>query len=153
METNHGSRIPDAKELPQPADLPLREVGRNHIATTDRALLLTTIARVCHEANRAWCVANGDDSQVPWDDAPEWQRQSAINGVQAALVGATPEQLHESWMQEKQRDGWVYGAVKNAATKEHPCLVPYDKLPIEQRRKDHLFRAIVSALTTPTAEV
>lgn len=132
----------ESKELPQPKGIETREVG-----------IIPAIARVCHEANRAWCVAMGDHSQVSWDEAPEWQRQSAVTGVRAALNGAGPEELHASWMEEKRRDGWVYGPVKNASTKEHPCMVPYDKLPIEQRRKDHLFRAVVAALTVPVTGV
>jgi hypothetical protein len=104
------------------------------------------IARVCHEANRAWCEANGDHSQAPYEDAEVWQRESAIEGVQAALDGATPEQLHQSWCAAKLRDGWTYGQVKDAQAKTHPCLVHYDSLPENQRLKDHLFGAIVEAL-------
>ena len=35
-----------------------------------------TVARVCHQANKALCDAYGDMSQPDWDDAPEWQRGS-----------------------------------------------------------------------------
>lgn len=104
------------------------------------------IARVVHEANRAYCVTIGDTSQVPWDDAPEWQRKSASEGVQKALDGEGPEELHESWCASKRADGWVYGPEKDPANKLHPCMVPYRALPEEQRLKDHLFRAVVSAL-------
>lgn len=104
------------------------------------------IASVCHEANRAYCLTQGDTSQLPWTEAPEWQRESAIVGVQKALEGATPEQLHESWSAQKVADGWVYGDVKDADAKTHPCLVPYDQLPTEQQRKDALFGAVVNAL-------
>ena len=101
------------------------------------------IARICHEANRAYCLAIGDASQLAWDDAPEWQRMSATKGV---VAGATPEQSHASWLQEKAATGWVYGPVKDADQKTHPCMVPYDQLPEEQQVKDRLFRAIVDAL-------
>jgi len=30
------------------------------------------IARVTREVNRAYCLALGDDSQLPWNDAPQW---------------------------------------------------------------------------------
>lgn len=107
-----------------------------------------SIARVCHEANRAYCATIGDTSQQPWDDAPEWQRRSAINGVQFTLdhPEAGPSASHESWLEEKRADGWVYGPVKNPAKKEHPCFVPYAELSVEQRRKDFLFQAIARAL-------
>lgn len=104
------------------------------------------IASVCHEANRAYCLTQGDTSQLPWHDAPEWQRSSAILGVQKALDGATPRELHESWMAQKVADGWTFGPVKDADAKTHPCMVPYSNLPEEQQRKDNLFHAVVSAL-------
>lgn len=104
------------------------------------------IASVCHEANRAYCLTQGDTSQLPWTDAPEWQRSSAMLGVEKAIEGATPEQLHESWCAQKVADGWTVGAVKDADAKTHPCLVPYAELPAEQQRKDALFQAVVAAL-------
>jgi hypothetical protein len=104
------------------------------------------IARVCHEANRAWARANGDDSHLPWDEAPQWQRDSALEGVQKALEGATPEQLHGSWMESKIADGWKHGDVKDSEAKTHPCLLPYEDLPEAEKTKDHLFSAVVMAL-------
>jgi len=46
-------------------------------------------------------------------------------------------------MKQKRDDGWVYGEVKDPERKTHPCMVPYDDLPIEQRAKDTLFGATV----------
>lgn len=105
------------------------------------------IARVCHEANRALQTIQGDPAPSPaWDDAPQWQRDSAIEGVAQALAGATPEQLHEAWSAHKAADGWAYGPTKDADVKTHPCLVPYADLPADQRAKDAVFAAIVAAL-------
>lgn len=105
------------------------------------------IAQVVHEANRAYCQTLGDGSQVSWDEAPEWQKESAVNGVHGIVSGliTKPEQSHESWLAEKARTGWKYGPVKNAETKEHPCFVPYAELPPEQQVKDAIFFAIVRA--------
>lgn len=107
------------------------------------------IARVCHEANRAYCESIGDPSQRPWDEAEEWQRESAIAGVSYRLTNpdAPASTQHEAWMMDKLADGWRYGPVKDPAGKLHPCLVPYNELPIEQQRKDALFIAVVQALT------
>jgi hypothetical protein len=44
-------------------------------------------------------------------------------------------------------NGWTYGQVKGAHAKTHPCCVPYEELPVEQRRKDALFKAIVASVT------
>jgi len=106
------------------------------------------IARVCHEANRAYCATLEDDSQVPWSDAPDWQRTSAIKGVRFTLEHphSGPAASHESWLAEKQATGWKYGPTKDAEKKEHPCFVPYERLPHVQRQKDALFQAIVRAL-------
>ncbi len=106
------------------------------------------IAYVCHEANRAWCASTGDDSQVHWADAPKWQRESAIKGVEFRLnnPNAGHDAQHNAWMEEKIKDGWVYGNVKDAEKKTHPCIVPFDQLPEFQKKKDALFCAIVDAL-------
>jgi hypothetical protein len=111
----------------------------------NRDAIARTIAAVCHEINRAYCLSQGDLSQPTWHDAPEWQRQSAITGVHYALThpDAKPADSHESWLAEKRRDGWVYGEVKDPAAKTHPCFVPYDELPPSQKAKDYLFLATV----------
>lgn len=103
-------------------------------------------ARSAHEANRAYCISIGDNSQPSWDDAPEWQRSSAINGVAGVLGGNTPEQSHESWLEEKRRTGWKYGPIKDPEKREHPCFVPYVELPPEQRQKDGIFVGTVRVL-------
>jgi hypothetical protein len=118
---------------------------------------LTTedIARITHETNRAYCLAIADASQVSWSDAPAWQRESAMVGVTAVLIGVanTPEEQHENWLEQKRRDGWTYGPVKDADAKTHPCFLPYALLPAEQKAKDHLFRAVVKALLDAGIEV
>jgi hypothetical protein len=111
-------------------------------------IALHEIARLAHEVNRAYCEGTGDHSQKPWDEAPRWQKDSAVAGVQGILDGSikTPEDSHESWMRLKLAEGWKYGEYKDADEKTHPCLVPYDELPEGQKVKDHLFRAVVEAL-------
>lgn len=107
------------------------------------------IARVCHETNRAYCEALGDNSQVAWEDAPDWQRDSAVEGVRFHIENpdAGPSASHNSWMAQKEADGWVYGEVKDEEKKTHPCMVSFFLLPVEQQAKDFIFRAIVHAMT------
>lgn len=105
---------------------------------------IDNIARVCHEANRAYCVTIRDNSQMPWEEAPVWQRESARMGVDLHLMGDFgPEASHISWMKQKLEEGWKYGPTKNPEKKEHPCLVDFKDLSLEQQLKDHLFRGIV----------
>lgn len=106
-----------------------------------------SIARVCHEVNRAYCESLGDMSQPKWEDAPSWQRDSALNGVNLHMDGEHgPEASHEAWMAQKLAEGWKYGPVKDPEAKEHPCLVPFEQLPKEQQAKDFIFRSVVAAL-------
>jgi hypothetical protein len=114
---------------------------------------MTHTARVCHEVNRAYCQAIGDDSQPSWEDAPEWQKESALLGVDLHThndVG--PEASHESWMAQKIADGWEYGLVKDPVLKIHPCIKPFADLPKEQQIKDYLFRSVVHAMRPPKAQ-
>lgn len=104
-------------------------------------------ARAAHEANRAYCIAVGDPSQVPWQEAPSNIQASALDGVLGVLVdGNGPRESHASWLRFKTADGWVHGAVKDAEAKTHPCMVPYDLLPPVQRAKDAIFIAVVRAV-------
>lgn len=107
-------------------------------------MLYDEIARFAHEINRAYCKAIGDDSQPSWDDAPLWQKESAVAGVMFHFDNpdATPELSHVNWMFQKVSDGWKWGPVKDPEKKEHPCIMRYSKLPVEQRVKDHLFKAV-----------
>lgn len=109
-------------------------------------VILEAAARAAHEANRAWCIAHGDTSQLSWDEAPDWQRSSCIKGVEGVMAGNGPRELHAGWLSEKVATGWVYGPVKDPDTKMHPCMVPYDDLPHEQRAKDGIFVAVVRAV-------
>lgn len=121
---------------------------------TEAHVTFEDIARVVHEANRAFCITQGDMSQVAWDDAPAWQRQSAMKGVAGIIEGriTKPQESHNSWLAEKKETGWKYGPVKDAEKKEHPCFVPYEDLPEMQKLKDHLFFKVVRVLEPHHAE-
>ncbi len=110
--------------------------------------MVLAAAMIAHEANRAYCVLLGDDSQVPWDEAPDWQKESALAGVAAIYKdpNLSPKASHEGWLAQKEADGWVYGETKDEEAKTHHCMVPYDELPEDQRLKDTLFGAVVRAV-------
>lgn len=110
--------------------------------------LALSIARVTHEVNKAYCESQGDMSQVVWEDAPQWQRDSAIVGVQQHLANPnlSVSASHDVWLQEKFAAGWTYGPLKDPVKKEHPCIVPYADLPAAQKVKDFIFRGVVHAI-------
>ncbi len=107
------------------------------------------VAIICHMANKAYCESIGDNSQTSWEDAPEWQKESAVIGVQFHLENpkAIPMESHQNWCNQKKAEGWKYGPVKDVEKKEHPCFVHYDQLPEEQKIKDYLFSSIVKGLS------
>lgn len=112
------------------------------------------IARICHQTNKAFCEALEDFTQKDWDSAEQWQRDSAIKGVAFALANpdAPASTQHDAWLADKKADGWKYGAVKSPAAKLHPCMVPYEDLPLDQRMKDYLFKGVVAAFARASQE-
>lgn len=119
-----------------------RSEGTTIVKSPDR----TFIAKIAHNVNRAYCLAIGDDSQPKWEDAPDWQKDSAINGVNFHMANeVNAEASHESWLKQKETEGWTYGPVKDVEKKEHPCFLPYAELPKEQQVKDYLFKAVVDS--------
>lgn len=115
--------------------------------------LAHSIARVAHEVNAAYCQSLGDFTQTNWEDAPQWQKDSAVAGVELHLASPNlgVSASHDAWMRQKLDDGWTYGPVKDATKKEHPCIVPYADLPPEQKAKDFIFRGVVHAIAREMA--
>lgn len=109
-------------------------------------LTVEDIARVVHEANSALQAVIGEPVNPRWDDAPDYQRWSSIEGVRDALTGLSADEHHEAWAHALQREGWTWGPVKDPQAKTHPLLVPFEDLPPLQQAKDRLFLAIVAAL-------
>ena len=114
---------------------------------SDAAVL--KIARVMHEAVRAYQAALGQETVPGWKQAPKWMKIASRDAVLYRIDNpdASPSDQHDQWLDTKKRDGWVFGPVKNGDKKTHPLMVPYDQLPVEERRKDALVSAIVSSLT------
>jgi len=109
---------------------------------------ISQLPRICHEVNRAYCKAMGDNSHASWSEAPFWQRESAVEGVAYHMKHheSTPKDSHENWLAEKTRTGWIYGPEKDTLNRLHPCMLPFDQLPKEQQAKDFIFHAIIKVM-------
>lgn len=120
----------------------------SEISENELAGVVSVIAAVCHENNRAYCEAIGDFTIKPWEQTDDGIKQNAFQGVMFRLTNplSSPKEMHANWMKDKIRAGWVYGPVKDANLLTHPCIVAYDALPQEQRVKDNLFMATVDSL-------
>lgn len=52
------------------------------------------------------------------------------------LFEAMAKNVHEIWAHERINQGWTYGEKRDDALKHHPCLVPYEDLPEEEKEYD-----------------
>lgn len=46
------------------------------------------------------------------------------------------ENVHEVWAKARMDEGWTYSGKRDDIHKKHPCLVPYDELPEEEKEYD-----------------
>ena len=46
------------------------------------------------------------------------------------------ENVREVWAKARMDEGWTYGEKRDDIHKKHPCLVPYDELPEEEKEYD-----------------
>ena len=105
------------------------------------------IARVCHEAMRAYRTALGEDELPPWDEAEPWQVEATLAAVRFRMAHreAPPGVQHAQWMEEKRASGWRYGTVRDNARKLHPMMIPFNELPDSEKRKDVLIQKVIDA--------
>lgn len=52
------------------------------------------------------------------------------------LVEQMAKNVHEVWAESRIEQGWVYGQERSDALKQHPCLIPYEELPEEEKAYD-----------------
>ena len=52
------------------------------------------------------------------------------------LVEEMSKNVHEVWAETRIKQGWTYGEQRNDELKTHPCLLPYEDLPEEEKEYD-----------------
>lgn len=52
------------------------------------------------------------------------------------LVEQMSKNVHEVWAATRIKQGWTYGPQRSDDKKTHPCLIPYEDLPEEEREYD-----------------
>ncbi len=103
------------------------------------------IAKICHEANREYCIDNQLRTHAKWDELPNELQESIIAGVAKIIENPkiTAEEMHEAWMEYKAEEGWIYGEEIDVPGKTHPNMAVWKKLSKVERGKDKLFLYIV----------
>ena len=52
------------------------------------------------------------------------------------LVEQMSKNVHEVWAETRINQGWTFGEKRNDDLKTHPCLIPYEELPEEEKEYD-----------------
>ena len=52
------------------------------------------------------------------------------------VIEIIAKNVHETWVDNRLKDGWTYGETRNDDLKQHPCLIPYEQLSEEERNYD-----------------
>lgn len=82
--------------------------------------------------------------EIPAEETMKYVPQCAdIDNIQlpeelTELAEQMAKNVHEEWAQERIRQGWTYGKERNDSLKQHPCLIPYEELPEEEKQFDRI---------------
>jgi hypothetical protein len=105
------------------------------------------IAKVCHEVNRAYCQALGDNSQPPWKNASALKKSNTLQAVRNYILSISAETEKSRASAEAQEivESWVNGPEK------YPDLGVTTRLgvlPPELQAREDMFVAVVRAVLT-----
>ena len=53
------------------------------------------------------------------------------------LIELMAKNEHELWAETRLKQGWIYGEHWDDKKKTHPCLVPYEDLPEEEKEYNY----------------
>lgn len=85
------------------------------------------------------------DGTVPksWEGISQDSRDMAVRAVESIMAGdpLTAEAGHELWMRLKIEAGWTCGPFC-FENRTHPCIMPFDDLPISEKLKDQTWAAL-----------
>lgn len=80
-----------------------------------------------------------------------------MNSLPAELEGLVEilaQNVHDQWVQERQRQGWTWGEHRDDDKKEHPGIVSYGMLTDEEKEVDRVtVRTVISSLLAQGATI
>lgn len=75
-------------------------------------------------------------NDIPYTPKPIDTSNIVLSDNLLELAELMAENVHDVWAKTRIEQGWTYGPERNDAEKKHPCLVPYDQLPEEEKVYD-----------------
>ena len=54
----------------------------------------------------------------------------------AEIAERLAKNTHETWALQRMAEGWKYGKQRDDVNKLHPCLIPYEELPENEKEYD-----------------
>ena len=116
------------------------ENGTPHATVEDLEPVLNThqrkivgVAKVVHEATRAFNETLGDFTYGPWSTTPPWYQRILVECITFLLTkNMDVNQLHIYWSGKMVENGWKYGLLMNPKTKEHPNIKNFKELAFEE---------------------
>jgi len=52
------------------------------------------------------------------------------------LIEQMSKNVHDVWAETRIKQGWTYGKKRDDELKTHPCLIPYEDIPEEEKVYD-----------------
>lgn len=111
---------------------------------------LKEVARVVHEINRHYNKLLMDREDPHWgelDDADKARRVSLLSETVPDIKKISAKKMHDMWMAQQEKEGWIYGDNYDAKKKTHPCIVSWTDLPDLEKAKDAMYLAVIKAMT------
>jgi hypothetical protein len=111
-----------------------------------KAILIASIAASL--ASQALVAAGFHNGGIDWAELPEEARKGLESQVEgfAGNPELTPQAVHAAWLEQKQADGWTFGAQLDADKKVSPNIVPWDDASPQRRVLDTMLYACANAL-------
>jgi len=73
---------------------------------------------------------------MSYEPKPIDTSQIALNREIEELTELLARNTHDNWARQRLLEGWRYGPSRDDSKKEHPCLVPYERLPDSEKVYD-----------------
>lgn len=85
-------------------------------------------------ANSLVVISNSDDYVPHPIDLSDVKVEEELIELREAIA----ENAHEVWAEERRKEGWSYGPVRDDERKFHPDMLPYNRLPESEKEYDRL---------------